>query len=193
MEIQRSCYMGVNYSEVIEKMRWAGKLKNDSAVARKLSVTPQALSNYKKRGEMPSNLVLKFSKMYGLSMDWLITGEGTVQKPGSTAPRVLPAGMEGDLTPYPATGATRVAAEETAPYAKWGSAPGREIGHRLSFAVLGPDETIYVGKLLKILRGKNASNASAIRYTIDAFLKSTGSTRGAASTPGTDQPGEQED
>jgi hypothetical protein len=76
--------MGIIYSEIIEKMRWAGKLKNDSAVARRLGVTPQSLSNYKKRGEMPTNLVLKFSNLYRLSMDWLITGEGQVQKPGST-------------------------------------------------------------------------------------------------------------
>ncbi len=172
--------MGVNYSEVIERMRLAGKLKNDSAVARKLRVTPQALSNYKKRGEMPSDLVLRFSKMYGLSMDWLITGDGAVQKPGSTQPGVLPAGIC----------ATRVAEEETAPYAKAGSTrgagststPGQKTGNRLEFAVLGPDEIIYVGKLLTILRGENASNASAIRYTIDAFLKSAGSTRGVEFT-----------
>ncbi len=187
MKVGIKTSMGVNYSEIIEKMRWAGKLKNDSAVARKLRVTPQALSNYKKRGEMPSDLVLRFSKMYGLSMDWLITGEGAAQKPGSAA------------------GAASLAAEETAQYAKAGrtrgagrapgrgSTPGRETGERLDFAVLDPDEIIYVGKLLKILHGKNASNASAIRYTIDAFLKSAGSTRGAASTPGADQTGEQED
>jgi hypothetical protein len=120
---------------------------------------------------MPSDLVLRFSKMYGLSMDWLITGEGAVQKPDSN-----PAGV------------ARAAAEETAPYAKAGTRGiGQETGNRLEFAVLGPDETIYVGKLLNILRGKNASNASAIRYTIDAFLKSAGSTSGA------DQPGKQED
>ena len=45
--------MGVKYSDTIERMRWAGKLKNDSAVARVLGVTPQALSNYKKRGRAP--------------------------------------------------------------------------------------------------------------------------------------------
>lgn len=144
--------MGVNYSEIIEKMRWAGKLKNDSAVARRLGVTPQALSNYKKRGEMPSDLVLKFSKMYDLSMDWLITGEGVAQKPG--------VGDTG-LASYPMAG------EETAPYAKTSASVEREPG----FGSLDPDEIIYIGKLLKILRGGNNSNKSAIRFTIDAFLK----------------------
>ena len=72
--------MGVNYLEIIDRMRWAGKLKNDSAVARALGVTPQALSNYKKRGEMPTDLVLKFAGIYSLSVDWLISGEGEMYK-----------------------------------------------------------------------------------------------------------------
>ena len=144
--------MGVNYPEIIEKMRWAGKLKNDSAVARRLGVTPQALSNYKKRGEMPTDLVLKFSGMYGLSMDWLITGEGPVQKPGTSGK---------GLVSYPTAG------EETAPYAEGATSFEKE----LNFNSLDPDEIIYVGKLLKILRGKNNSNKSAIKFTIDAFLK----------------------
>ncbi len=149
--------MGINYSEIIEKMRWAGKLKNDSAVARRLGVTPQALSNYKKRGEMPTDLVLKFSKMYDLSMDWLITGDGTAQKPGSSGAR---------LTNYP------VAGEETAPYAE---TPSPSIEKEPSMGTLDPDEIIYVGKLLKILRRNNSSNKNAIKFTIDAFLKNPNS------------------
>ncbi len=145
--------MGINYSEIIEKMRWAGKLKNDSAVAKRLGVTPQALSNYKKRGEMPTDLVLKFSKMYDLSMDWLITGDGAAQRPGSSDKR---------LTNYP------VAGEETAPYAE--PSPGAE--KTPSLGTLDPDEIIYVGKLLKILRGSNNSNKNAIKFTIDAFVNS---------------------
>ncbi len=147
--------MGVKYSEIIEKMRWAGKLKNDSAVARRLGVTPQALSNYKKKGEMPTDLVLKFSKMYELSMDWLITGEGSVQKPGTSGK---------GLVSYP------VAGEETAPYAEGPASAGKD----LDFNALDPDEIICVGKLLKILRGENNSNKNAIRFTIDAFLKNPG-------------------
>ena len=147
--------MGVNYSEIIEKMRWAGKLKNDSAVARRLGVTPQALSNYKKRGEMPTDLVLKFSKMYELSMDWLITGEGSVQKPGTDGK---------GLMSYPMAG------EETAPYAEASMVSEKEA----DLSALNPDEIICVGKLLKILRGENNSNKNAIRFTIDAFLKNPG-------------------
>lgn len=144
--------MGVSYSEIIERMRWAGKLKNDSAVARVLGVTPQALSNYKKRGEMPTDLVLRFANIYGLSVDWLISGEGEMYKAGA---REAGKGF-------------MIAAEETAAYGK------EPKDMRLpDVAALNPDEIIYVGKLLKILRGPNKSTASAIKYSVDAFLKAS--------------------
>jgi len=144
--------MGVSYSEIIERMRWAGKLKNDSAVARVLGVTPQALSNYKKRGEMPTDLVLRFANIYGLSVDWLITGDGEMYKAGR--------GGEFERKTY------MIAAEDTSAYGKEGyqRPPGDMAG-------LSPDEIIYVGKLLKILRGSNQSTAAAIKYSVDAFLK----------------------
>ncbi len=141
--------MGVNYLDIIDKMRWAGKLKNDSAVARVLSVTPQALSNYKKRGEMPTDLVLKFSKLFGLSVDWLIHGVGETYRPGAEA-------SEKGMKDYV------FAAEGTMPYG------GQQ--KKIDLAVLSPDEIIYVGKLLKVLRGPNRSNAAAIKHTVDAFI-----------------------
>lgn len=143
--------MGVNYLEIIERMRWAGKLKNDSAVARALGVTPQALSNYKKRGEMPTDLVLRFSNIYGLSVDWLLSGEGEMYK-------LYGKGNEGKEFS---------AAEEGVAYGR--ERPGQRRGPDI--AALSPDELIYVGKLLKILRGHNKSNVTAIKYTVDAFVK----------------------
>ncbi len=143
--------MGVSYSEIIERMRWAGKLKNDSAVARTLGVTPQALSNYKKRGEMPTDLVLRFANIYGLSVDWLITGEGEMYKGG----RGDGAGKGGYL----------YAAEESAAY-------GRDV-RPPDFSALSPDEIIYVGKLLKVLRSANRSTSTAMKYSIDAFLRTS--------------------
>ena len=146
--------MGVSYSEIIERMRWAGKLKNDSAVARVLGVTPQALSNYKKRGEMPTDLVLRFANIYGLSVDWLISGDGEMYRGGSR-------GGEFEKKTY------MIAAEETPHY-------GREGGYnKPDVASLSADEIIYVGKLLKILRNSNKSTVTAVKYSVDAFLKAT--------------------
>src|SRR3972149_11387710 len=64
----------LGYTGIIGRMKEAGKLKNESAAARVLGVTPQALSNYKKRDRMPSHLVIRFASIYGLSVDWLLTG-----------------------------------------------------------------------------------------------------------------------
>lgn len=72
--------MGIPYCEIIERMKLQGKLKNDSAVAKIFGITPQALSNYKKRNAIPSKMVIKFAQIYNISVDWLITGERLIYK-----------------------------------------------------------------------------------------------------------------
>jgi len=140
--------MGVNYLDTIERMRWAGKLKNDSAVARVLGVTPQALSNYKKRGEMPTDLVLRFAEIHSLSVDWLISGKGEMYRFGT--------GPEGYL----------MAAEEAVGY-------GGELSNKGCnfFGTLDPDEIILIGKLLKIIRGTNKNLSAALTCTLDTFIQ----------------------
>ncbi len=146
--------MGVKYSDTIERMRWAGKLKNDSAVARVLSVTPQALSNYKKRGELPTDLVVRFSGIYNLSLDWLINGEGDVYRIGFEPPESE-------------HGIPSLHEEVAAVYGR-----GRGQYKCLDITTLSPEHLIYMGKLLKILDEGNKSSADTIRCSIDAFYKS---------------------
>jgi hypothetical protein len=124
--------MGVSYTDVIDRMKWAGRLKNDSAVARALDITPQALSNYKKRGEMPSNLIIEFSERFGISIDWLVTGVGEVYRRAA-------------------------AAEDGAPYSSKAES-------------IDPEEIIYIGKLLKVIRADDKSHSSAIKNAIDSVL-----------------------
>lgn len=140
--------MGVKYTEVIERMRGAGQLKNDSRVARALGVTPQALSNYKKRGNIPADLVIRFSDIYGTNVDWLITGEGAMYRAGY--------GGREDAKSVTA------AREEVKAY-----------GNLAEVATLSPEEIIYVGKLLKVLRHADKSTITALQWTIDALLKSS--------------------
>jgi len=113
----------------------AGKLVNSSQLARVLGITPQALSNYKKRGDIPTSLLFKFAAIYDVSIDWLISGDGSAFK----------------------------CAEDTAPYEV-------ESGRAMDFAGLEPDEIIYVGKLLKILRTADSHMVSALKSSIDVFL-----------------------
>ncbi|HHD11465.1 MAG TPA: hypothetical protein ENK42_03410 [Deltaproteobacteria bacterium] len=135
--------MDTSYSQIVRRMMESTGLKNESAVAKVLGVTPQALSNYKKRGKMPPNLVLKFAFMYGLSVDWLLTGKG---------------GMR-----IEEKGAVATAREEPAPYAA--ELKGADISQ------MTPDELIYVGKLLKVLQKGSPSIVGAVKFSIDAFLK----------------------
>jgi len=120
--------MGINYSGTIERMKQAAGLKNNSGIARAIGVSPQALSNYKKKGEIPSDLVVKFAMTLGLSVNWLITGEG---------------------------GMTRASkAVDPAPVVP---------------SAMNPEERLYAGKLIRILRGK-ADSSRGIKNAIDAFL-----------------------
>jgi len=143
--------MQVNYSDIIERMKESGKLKNDSAVARVLGVTPQALSNYKKRGRMPTNLIIRFASIYAISVDWLLTGKGGMH--GSTA--------DGNRF--------AMAGEDSASYLNQAE---NELEVALGANPLGPDEIIYIGKLLKVLRSNNESTVTALKCSVDAFLKS---------------------
>lgn len=145
--------MSVKYSEVIERMRHAADLKNDSKVARSLGITPQALSNYKKREKMPSDLILKFSSIHGVSVDWLLTGEGEVYTEGRKK-SPLPAAVEEGGVPY---------GKETEPSLSWIS----------SLASLSPEELVYVGKLLRVMRRFDKVMISVLKWTIDAFFKAT--------------------
>lgn len=137
-----------SYDQITERMRDTTKLKNDSAIAKVLNITPQALSNYKKRSKMPTSLIIKFANIYNLSVDWLISGYGNVYKPTA----------END---------TLIAAEITSEYGK----PINEDEAKV-LASFSSEEMIYIGKLLKILRGENESAITAIECNIDSFLKS---------------------
>jgi len=79
--------MSLNYSSAVERMRAAIGTKTDSELARELDITPQALSNFKKKGEIPTDLVIKFADKYKLSVDWFITGEGPKERLASEVAR----------------------------------------------------------------------------------------------------------
>ncbi len=141
--------MRVEYSDVLERMKKSANLKNDSRLARLLDVTPQALSNYKKRGKVPSDLLIKFAHIQGLSVDWLLSGVGDKYR----------AVADGEEAPG-------VVQEESSSY---GTRPSMAVSGLVNLAALTPDELIYVGRLIKVLRCVDDSNAAVLKWTIDAF------------------------
>ena len=138
--------MGVEYSGTLERMRWVGKLKNDSAVARRLGVTPQALSNYKKRGELPTDLVLRFSDIFSLSIDWLIRGEGDIFRADYEPPKDAPGIHPGHVS-------TSSNSTDASP--------------------LTTEQLICIDKLLKILNDSDDAIVDALKLSIDSFYKFT--------------------
>lgn len=122
--------MAENFEAIADRMLYAGRLKNLSAIARALNVTPQALSNYKKRGQMPTDLAVRFAQTYKISIDWLLTGEG----PSPDGPRI-------DL-----------------------SSPAQA-----PIIDLSPDEMVFVGKALKVLRSSEPPLSMAFRRMVEGF------------------------
>lgn len=141
--------MDASYSDIIEKMRWAGRLKNDSAVAKALGVTPQAISNYKKRRTMPLGLVLKFSNIYGLSMDWLIFGKGEM--------------IRNDCGSFKE--------KNTAPVKSSEAAVLKDNFVEAFIAALTPEEIIYIGKLLKTMRGDDEIAIKSLKFMMDKEIE----------------------
>lgn len=72
--------MSLKFIETVERMKRATGLRTDTELARALDVTPGAISNFRKRGEIPTDLVISLSVKFKLSVDWLLTGEGEMKR-----------------------------------------------------------------------------------------------------------------
>lgn len=78
--------MGLKFLETVERMKAATGLQTDTELAKALDITPGAISNFKKRGEIPTDLVVLLAVKYKLSVDWLLTGEGEMQRGSGEKP-----------------------------------------------------------------------------------------------------------
>jgi len=143
----------VVYSDVVGRMKDVGKLKNDTHLAKVLGITPQAISNYKKNKTISSSLIVKFAHLYGLSVDWLITGAGKMTKPSG--------GSElGDMS--------SIALISASPVINGSGQKGVQVS---SISIISPEEMILAGKLVKILRSSNKTLSNALRLSIDALTE----------------------
>lgn len=70
--------MVLDVTSIIERMKFAAETKSDSELARILEITPQAIYKFRKLGRLPAELVVNFAFSAELSLDWLITGNGTM-------------------------------------------------------------------------------------------------------------------
>lgn len=146
--------MVLKFNEIFVRMLDAGKMKNSSQMAKALGISPQAISNYRKKGLLPAGIVMEFAAKFAISVDWLLTGHGQAfHKPNASGKAARPCAI------------TMTEAGQVADSEKDGPCP-------MGVVALNPEEVIYVGKLLKILRGAERSSAKSLAVSIDAFLMS---------------------
>jgi hypothetical protein len=148
--------MEMNYNEIFERMLKAGNLRSGAALARVLGITPQAVSNYRKRRGLPAGFIIKFALKYGVSVDWLLSGKGSaftaVDAPGPG-------------------GASFWAAEEDEAFEGTGLNLKKTGQGAIGLTIVDPDELIYIGKLLKVLRSTERSAVSIVKAGIEASLE----------------------
>ena len=60
--------------EIIERLIQGAKVKNATALAGELGVTPQAISSAKKKGKIPGTWLKFVANTYDISLDWLLYG-----------------------------------------------------------------------------------------------------------------------
>lgn len=80
--------MGKNFSsyQILERIKEAYQLKNNSELARFLGVKPNTISNWYSRNSIDFDII--FSKCENISLDWLINGNNNITaKPKSISQR----------------------------------------------------------------------------------------------------------
>lgn len=139
--------MRVKNDEMLQRMLKAGRLRNYTELARTIGLSPQAISNYRKKARVSPRLVFKFAETYNVSIDWLLTGAGEMHAATSPQDRVC----------------TIALVERVPGKSKPGPALSRD------HAVLNTEEIVYVGKLLTILRCTGSVAVPAVKSNIDAL------------------------
>lgn len=72
--------MAKNIFEIVERIKKIKSFKTDSEVASALKMSLGALSNHKTRRSIPYDSLSTFCDKEGISLDWLLTGDGEMLK-----------------------------------------------------------------------------------------------------------------
>jgi len=69
--------MSINgFSEVLARMKLVTQSTTDSGLSASLGVSPQTVSSWKGRDSIPYAICVDLANQYGISLDWLLVGEG---------------------------------------------------------------------------------------------------------------------
>ncbi|WP_082061056.1 helix-turn-helix domain-containing protein [Pseudomonas sp. MRSN 12121] len=76
---------------VLERLMTVFAVESDSELARKLDVNRQTLGSWRSRRSIPYALCVSVSEAEGVSLDWLLTGEGSMLRGMSAGKAESPA------------------------------------------------------------------------------------------------------
>lgn len=71
---------------VLERLMTVFSVDSDSELARRLDVNRQTLGSWRSRQTIPYALCVSVSESEGISLDWLLTGEGAMLRGVSASP-----------------------------------------------------------------------------------------------------------
>ena len=69
-----------NISQIVERLKSECRFKTDKDAAEALGMSGTALYNHKLRGSIPYEALSTFCEKEGISLDWLLTGEGPMRR-----------------------------------------------------------------------------------------------------------------
>ena len=70
--------MSESAADIFGRMLHTIGTAKDKELAMYLGVSPQAVSNARKKGKVPSDLILHFAEKSGATVEWLLTGKGSL-------------------------------------------------------------------------------------------------------------------
>ena len=72
--------------DVLARLKQITGTKTDASLSSALKISPQTLSSWKGRDSTPYSICVEIAQTRGISLDWLLLGEGPIQRPASTGP-----------------------------------------------------------------------------------------------------------
>ncbi len=84
---------------ILNRIKQVLNAKTDKEMTEKWGISYSTLDTWKNRDTIPQKRLLDFSLKYGVSLDWLITGNGDIYSHPPTSPQPLPQTQISKLSP----------------------------------------------------------------------------------------------
>lgn len=88
--------MTTSTPDTLDRLLQGTGLRRDSQLAELLGVSPQAVSQARRKGRIPDGWVLKVAAQFGLSTDWIFFGKSPAEGREKTGMEALPSGHDAE-------------------------------------------------------------------------------------------------